>query len=146
MLDGMPIFRRVKAGYERLYVAFYGWSLRVDGNDGKFNILYATLMLSLAQLINVATIIVIVEMATGWLTIGDVAAIPKSWWIGLAVAIAGSQLLYFGSHERSKKLIALHAGSEGALRKRAPWKIVAYMIASYAGFVVLIFVRFNLTH
>ena len=36
----------IKTAYERLFLAFYGWSLKTDGDKGAYNVYYATLMLT----------------------------------------------------------------------------------------------------
>ena len=118
----------------------YGWSLRVDGRAGSYNVYYATLSLSLGLILNIASILVVLEMLTGGELIPDPSKVSKLWLTLPFVAFTAANYIYFRSRNRYKKLIRTYAGSENDLAS-APWGVpVAYMATSLALFIGLLFI------
>jgi len=130
--------------YESLFVAFYGWSLKVDGNKGGFNALYASLMLSLALLLNLAAATMVADLLAPRSFIGRITVPYKTWWVVGFGVFTASQCLYFSFGGRYRKLIAQVGRSEEDLEKGPHWKLVAYMVLSVVLVAALMITRFNL--
>jgi hypothetical protein len=131
----------MRSAYERLFVAFYGWSLKVDGKKGGYNVYYASLMLSLALPLNVASVVMIVDMLVPHPFLLRVTKISKTWWVLMLAGFAASQYLYFRRGDRYRELIAVYGGSEDGLAKGSYRMLLAYMASSVALVVVLFVVR-----
>ncbi len=126
--------------YDRLFVKFYGWSLKVDGPSGTYTVLYASLSLSLMLLINLASLVVLLDLLFGWPLMAFVIGHSVLWVVAVAVAIAAFNVLHFRHRRRYKKLVTSYAGSEKALAAEPYKALIAYMVLSYVLFVALVFV------
>ncbi len=130
----------IKTAYERLFLAFYGWSLKTDGDKGAYNVYYATLMLSLGLLLNLAGIALLADRLVPHPFLPYVMQLSKIWWMIFMVAFAAIQYLYFSQGNRYRKLVAAYGQSKEGLRDGAHVKVLGYLAASFVLVVVLLFV------
>ena len=131
----------IRSAYERLFVAFYGWSMKVDGNKGAYNVYYASIMLSLALILNVACVAMIVDMLVPQPFLLSVTQIPRAWWVVGFVALMALQYLYFRHGDRYRTVIATHGQTVSGLAAGPHGKLIAYMVFSVVAVVGLLFVR-----
>lgn len=132
----------VKSAYERLFVAFYAWSLRVDGKKtGLYNVYYAALMLSLALLLNFSCVLMALELISGWQFLTRFLRVPKVWIAIIALIFAISQFLYFSVGARYQDLVRRHSVNERALIQAPRKALLTYMILSVMAVVALFCVR-----
>ena len=125
----------IRNAYERLFVAFYGWSLRVDGRKGGYSVYYASIMLSLAIILNVASITMLVDMLGPHSFLRRATQTPRIWWVLGFIAVMAVQFLYFRHGDRYRALIASYGPTEDRLANGPHWKLIAYMVLS---FIVLV--------
>lgn len=120
----------IRRMYERLFAAFYGWSLKVDGRKGAYNVYYASISLGLALILNVAAIVIVLNMLTPLPFLMPAVQAPKIWWIVGFVALMALQYLYFRYKDRYKQVIIAHGPTEDRLAKGPHGKLIAYMVLS----------------
>lgn len=130
-----------KEVYERLFVAFYGWSLRVDGKKGGYTVLYASMMLSLALILNIAGVAMIADMVSPRPFLVYLTHVSKIWLIFGIVAFMSVHLLYFLHDDRYRRAIAKYGPTEDQIAKRSPGKLIVYMIISLVSVVGLMISR-----
>lgn len=136
----------ILSAYERLFVAFYGWSLRVDGRGSSwYNVYSASLMLSLGSLLNIAAFLIFLEMLSGVPILTRFAQFSNSRiWVVLAViAYASMHFLYFGSGGRYRALVSKYAGDEQTLLATPKKGLIAYMALSVSLVITLLFAMLN---
>lgn len=131
----------IRSAYERLFVAFYGWSLKVDGRKGGYNVYYASIMLSLALILNVASISMIVDMLVPQPFLLRATQIPKVWWVLGVVAFMALQYLYFRRGDRYRTVIVALGKTESGLANGPHGKLIAYMVLSVMVVVGLLVLR-----
>ena len=137
----------IATAYERLFVAFYGWSLKVDGGPhGAYSVYFATLMLGLALLLNAAALLIGLELIFGWPLIPEYQDSSLVWWIAAVAAYYGLQFLYFHWQGRYRKLIVRHAGSEQLLAKTKSAPILVYMVSSLVVVILLFLITTATAH
>jgi hypothetical protein len=144
-MDAWGRVAMIRAAYERLFVAFYGWSPKIDPNAGGFNVYYASLMLSLALLLNAATIAIVLELLTGRQFLHWVAQTPRVPLGIVFVIYSFSQYLYFRWNDRYQALVVAHARDELSLAREPRKTVVAYMVLSVVVLAAMMYARINLT-
>lgn len=120
----------IRKAYERLFVAFYGWSLKVDGGKGGYNIYYASIMLSLALFMNIGSVAMVVDLLAPRPFLMRVTQIPKVWWILGFITFTALQYFYFHHGDRYRRLIAAYGPTEERLAKGPHGKLIAYIVLS----------------
>lgn len=131
----------IKIAYEKLFAAFYGWSLKVDGKKGAYNLYYASISLSLAMIFNVASIAMIVDMLAPQPFLLRFTQTPRAWWILGFAAFIALQYLYFRHGGRYRAVVAAHGPTEDSLANRPHWKLIAYMVLSVLIVIGLLVLR-----
>jgi len=131
----------IKAAYERLFVAFYGWSLKVDGKKQGYNVYYASIMLSLALFLNFASIAMIVDVLLPHSFLSSATKISRYWWVLIMITLTAGQYLYFSRGKRYQRLIVAYGHNEDRLVNAPHWKLLAYMVTSLALVIVLLVAR-----
>lgn len=131
----------IKSAYERLFAAFYGLSLKVDGKKGAYNLYYASISLSLALIFNIASITMLVDMLTPQPFLVRLTQTPRAWWVLGFVAFMASQYLYFRYGDRYRAIVVAHGPTEERLAKGPHGKLIAYMVLSVLTVIGLLIVR-----
>jgi len=129
----------IRGAYERLFAAFYGWSLKVDGNAGDYNVYYAVFSLSVTLFLNILTAGLIGDMLSPVPFVERAADVSKVWWAMGMIAFTASQCFYFRSGYRYRKVIAAYVPTEKHLAQGPHWKLVAYMVFSVVALVGMAF-------
>jgi hypothetical protein len=127
--------------YERLFVAFYGWSLKVDGRAGPYHAYYASLSLSLGIILNLASLLMALELISGWRVVPSAGQVSKLWVALTSLAIVAVNFLYFRKGQRYKKLVRTYAGSDELLAAMPSRALIAYMVLSFLLVVGLLIMR-----
>lgn len=131
----------IRSAYEGLFAAFYGWSLKVDGKKGTYNIYYASISLSLALILNIASVAMIVDMLTPQPFLVRLTQASRTWWVIGFMAFAALQYLYFRYRDRYRAVIAAHGPDETRLANGPHGKLIAYMVLSVLTVVGLLIAR-----
>jgi hypothetical protein len=122
----------IQRAYERLFAAFYGWSLKVDGNAGDYNVYYAVFSLSVVLMLNFATLAMIVDDVSARPVLSHLITDDSGvWWILGAIAFTAWQFFYFRNGDRYRKVIAANGPTEKDLAQGPHWKLIAYMVLSF---------------
>jgi len=124
----------IKRAYERLFAAFYGWSLKVDGKQSGDNVYSAVISLSLALFLNLITLAIIVDMLSPIPYLERATQVSSLWWILGAVAFTAVQYFYFRNGNHYRKVIAAFGPTEKHLAQGPHWKLIAYMVLSFVSF------------
>jgi hypothetical protein len=133
----------MKVAYERLFVAFYAWSLKVDGKKGGYNVYYATLMMSFALFLNISSVTMIIDMLVPNTLLLELTNLSKVWWILSIVLFSTANYLYFASDNRFRRLIVASGQNADDLAKRSHRNTLIYMVASVALVILLLIVGFE---
>lgn len=131
----------IRRAYEALFAAFYGWSLKVDGKKGAYNLYYASISLSLAMIFNLACLAMIVDMLAPQPFLLRITEAPRVWWLLGFAAFIASQYLYFRHGDRYRAVVVAHGPTEDILAKGPHGKLIAYMVLSVLAVVGLLVVR-----
>lgn len=131
----------IRRAYERLFAAFYGWSLKVDGKKGAYNLYYASISLSLALIFNIASIAMIIDMLAPQPFLARLTQIPRSWWVLCFVVFMALQYLYFRHGDRYRAVVVANGPTEDRLAKGSHGGLIAYMVLSALTVIGLLVVR-----
>jgi hypothetical protein len=126
-----------------MFAAFYGWSLKVDGRQGAKNVYHASISLSLALILNAASVAMIIDMVTPEPFLLRWVDTPRAWWILGFLSFMVLQYLYFRRRDHYRAVIAVHGPTEDSLANRPHWKLVAYMLVSVLTVIGLLVLRLD---
>lgn len=126
--------------YERLFLVFFRWSERVNGRES-YNVYYASLMLGLALLLNVASVLLIAEILFDRPLLQAVSSISKLLLAPLVVLYFWLHYRYFQSGKRYQRIVDTHAregqGSDASLGRIGG----LYALISVFLLIALLFIR-----
>jgi hypothetical protein len=133
----------IKSAYERLFAAFYGWSLKVDGRRGISNVYYASISLSLALMLSAVSVAMIIDMVTPEPFLLHLVRTSRAWLILGYLSLTVLQYLYFRRRNHYRAVIVAHGPTEDSLANGPHWKVIAYMVLSVLAVVGLLVLGLN---
>jgi len=126
----------IKSSYEYLFYLFYKWTIWING-EKNYPIYYASLMLSLAVILNIFSLMMVVELFSIYAPLSFVVSRSKYFLVVFSVAILGLNYLYFS--RKNRWVVIVEKFNKGGKGERALIKAGVYMAGSLFCLVALLF-------
>lgn len=117
----------------------YRWSLRIDGDNGRYNLIFAILSLSFGLLLNLGSLAMIVDWAVPRPLLLWLVDTPNEAVVTGIVLMVGMQYRYLRRGDRYRTILAKFPTDHAQPFRRQHGPVIAYMVLSFLLWSSLLF-------